>query len=318
MKTSGDRNGAGSSQEPPPFRRTESRVQKLRRNPRPTGIQCSGAVTNAVGASRRPHSTEAVYKALQEPMENPCNTKRSGCTRSSDQVPKPHPEWSLQEAIPAASNTVIGIPVLDNALNECGNIVVYGCAVEYAETMMKVDSEGNSGNVERLEIPLRPSEELPLSNVSIFSGGSGNLPTSSPEIKNFFIETLPLGPARFSRDPGQNFLADYRRGPIVDPYGNPIHPGDNFPRRAYGVRDLNVDMIFPTCSAHTVGGGRKGAQSTGVNSLDTTMSNGTASDRPLLIPYRHPILFVDAERTFDISAAEDMLDASESGMPYIH
>ncbi|KAF3287571.1 hypothetical protein TWF970_007288 [Orbilia oligospora] len=287
MKTSGDRNGAGSSQEPPPSRRTESRVQKLRRNPRP--------------------------------MENPCNTKKSGRTRSSDHVPKPHPEWTLQKAILAANNTVIGIPVLNNVLNEYGNSAVYGSAVEYTETMMKIDSEGSPGNIERLEIPSRPSEELPLSNVSIFNGGSGSLPTSSLEIKSFFIETLPLGPTRFYKGPGQNFPADCGRGPTVDPYGNPIHPGDNFPRRAYGVRDLNVDMIFPTGGTHTVGGGgRRGAQSIGVNSLDTTMSNGTTSDRPPLIPYRHPILFVDVERTFDMSATEDMLDASESGMPYTH
>ncbi|KAF3316333.1 hypothetical protein TWF173_002182 [Orbilia oligospora] len=232
MKTSGDRNGAGSSQEPPPSYRTESRVQKLRRNPRP--------------------------------MENPCNTKRSGRTRSSDHVPKPHPEWIPQEAILAANNTVIGIPVLNNVLNEYGNNAVYGSAVEYTETMMEIDSEGSPGNIERLEIPSRPSEELPLSNVSIFSGGSGSLPTSSLEIKSFFIETLPLGPTRFYKGPGQNFPADYSRGPTVDPYGNPIHPGDNFPRRA------------------------------------------------------HPILFVDIERTFDMSATEDMLDASESGMPYTH
>ncbi|KAF3269224.1 hypothetical protein TWF217_009317 [Orbilia oligospora] len=297
MKTSGDRNGAGISQEPSPFRRTEGRVQKLRRNPRPAGVQGSGA----------------------GPMENPCNAKRSGRTRFSDHVPKPHPEWILQEAIPVANNTVIGIPVLNNVLNECGNSLVYGSAVEYAETMMmKIDNEGSPGNIERLEIPLRPSEELPLSNVSIFSGGPGNLPTSSPEIKNFLIETLPLGPTRFYEGPGQNFPADYSRGPIVDPYGNPIHPGDTFPRRAYGVRDLNVDMIFPTSSAHTVGGERRGAQSIGVNSLDTTMSNGTASDRPLLIPYRQPILFVDVERTFDMSATEDMLDAGGSGMRYTH
>ncbi|KAK6513661.1 hypothetical protein TWF506_008100 [Arthrobotrys conoides] len=318
MKTSGDRNGTSFSPGSPSFRRVEGRVQKSRQSPRSAKVQGLIAARVVDGTRRRLPSLEAISTAHQEPMEKLCNAYPavSNCRELLDEGSGLLSAWAAKDRIPRTNDTIADMPVSNSVPASCGDNAVYKILGEFGEARMEIDSEENTRNTKHVEALVEPLEEITASNVSIFSGNSGKEPTSSREIKDFLIEALPMIPARFSKCRHEAFPAEHWRSSMEDPYGNPIHPRDCFPRPAYDVRNLNVDEMFPSGTAHTVGG-EAGEQSIGGHSLDATMSSGTALGRPLLIPSGYPIYFVDVEGTFHISAIEAALDASDSGIPYI-
>ncbi|RVD88868.1 uncharacterized protein DFL_003039 [Arthrobotrys flagrans] len=311
--TSGDCNGECGSWKLYSHCRVQNRVKKTRRSPRSAGVQGSRAARN-ISESRLP-SRGVIHKDHHQPTgtlfttASQSNDLPCGCTELLDEIFE-------------ADDTAVDAPVSNRTLNESRDGAVYGGSGEIDEAGVDIDDKTNTEldagaarNIERIVVPVSLSEEFPSSNVSVLSDNSGNQPTSCREIKDFLIQALPEGLMNIFRAPCPISAAAYGRGPIEDPYGNSIYPGGSFTRSIYPAEDLNIDRMFPPRSDHTIGT-EAGDQSTEGDSVDATMSNGTASDRPLLIPPRPPIPFI--ERTLKISPTEDMPDAGESEMPTTH
>ncbi|KAK6499077.1 hypothetical protein TWF481_011646 [Arthrobotrys musiformis] len=279
MMTAGDHNGSGGSGGSGGRRRLDSlhrvhgRVKKGQK-----GNQPAAKRTSEVAKIRREALLEALVGHLSQPTETPSTGQETSVLHSSLE---PSDETSAADEAP----TSLGIPCCAPGGR---NNSSYACDNDAAGDRMETDDAWESRNIENnynigvgangtgsgggTDVLAAIPGGSPQSNVSVKDGEPGNQSTSDPAIKESLIHHLPLGllgpPEGHNQDLGGKFSVGWAK----DPYGDPL----------FDVNSGYIGEIICSLGLPALGEG-EGPSIEG-ESMDATMSDGTAPDKDYLVP----------------------------------